>query len=215
MPTTNDESRPAAAPQSRGQTPTELLMEQARAGSREALGALLEGCRMYLLHKANRKLDSDLRPRAAPSDLVQDTLLDVQLAFPKFDGTSEADLFAWLAAILDNRLANNVRRHRHTAKRSVNRETPLESVTGKEFHGAGRDAVPADAAISHEEQRRVQLAIQQLAARDRAVLQMRTWERKSFIEIGRELDISADAARKLWGAAVRRLRLAMRDIEIP
>jgi hypothetical protein len=65
---------------------TSQLMQAARAGSAEALGRLLEGCRAYLLLAANRQLDADLQAKGGPSDLVQETFLEAQKDFPPFQG---------------------------------------------------------------------------------------------------------------------------------
>jgi RNA polymerase sigma-70 factor (ECF subfamily) len=51
-------------------------LAEARQGSREALGRLLEGCRHYLLLMANQDTGPDLRAKVAPSDLVQETFLE-------------------------------------------------------------------------------------------------------------------------------------------
>jgi RNA polymerase sigma-70 factor (ECF subfamily) len=103
----------------------EQLIHAARRGSTAALGQLLERCRRYLLLVANHSLDSDLRPKAGASDLVQDTFVEAQQDFSRFQGSSEPELLAWLTKILTNRLANNVRHYRYTLKRSVDREEPL------------------------------------------------------------------------------------------
>ncbi len=201
-------NQPAAKPQTGsrlGSRQIEQWLEQARGGSSAALGSLLEGCRKYLLMKANDALDSDLRPKAAASDLVQDSFVEVQRDFASFRGTTERELFAWLTAILANRLANNVRFHRHTEKRSVTREIPLELTPERALVGLCDEASPSNVAIAGDEARRVQVALGRLPEPLRRVLVLRTWERLSFVEIGAELKKSADAARKLWGRAVRRL----------
>jgi hypothetical protein len=52
---------------------TSHLIRQARGGSAEALGRLLERSRAYLLLIANKGLDADLRSKGGASDLVQQT----------------------------------------------------------------------------------------------------------------------------------------------
>jgi RNA polymerase sigma-70 factor (ECF subfamily) len=189
----------------------ETWLDQARGGSSEALGALLEGCRKYLLLVANRELDSDLRPRTAASDLVQETFLEVQRGFDNFRGTTEEELFAWLKAILANRVSNIVRSHRYAAKRSVEREQPLELTPGQCLLKPRDETSPSEAAAARDEERRLQTALAALCELDREIIVRRTWEQKSFVEIGRELGKSADATRRLWGRAVRRLEQALKD----
>ena len=82
----------------------------ARAGSREALGQVLQACRGYLLLLAERELDPDLQTKGGASDLVQETFLEAQKDFANFQGNSEGELRAWLRQILLHNLANFTRR---------------------------------------------------------------------------------------------------------
>jgi hypothetical protein len=67
-------------------------LRAARDGSEEALGRVPDRFRPYLLRIANDDLDSALRPKVGPSDLVQQSLLEAQLDFPAFAGASAEDL---------------------------------------------------------------------------------------------------------------------------
>ncbi len=208
-------NKPAAKPQTDsrlGPSQIEQWLEKARGGSSVALGCLLEGCRKYLLVIANESLDSDLRPKAAASDLVQDSFVEVARDFGTFRGTTEDELVAWLKVILANRLANNVRYYRDAQKRSVNREIPLETAPREAIFEANDDPSPSGVAIAREEELRVQAALGRLADPLRTVLILRTWERRSFAEIGVEIARSAEASRKLWSHAVRQLERELRQI---
>ena len=109
------------------QPPEELAarLSAARGGSREALGEVLEACRGYLLLIANRELDTVLQPKGGPSDLVQETFLEAQCDFARFQGTTDEELKAWLRQVLLNNLANFIRRYRQTGKRELGREVNL------------------------------------------------------------------------------------------
>jgi len=78
-----------------GQSAGERL-SLAGAGSAEALGQALEVWRNYLLVIAGRQLDPGLHAKGGASDLVQETILEAQRDFAQFQGTSEAELLAWL-----------------------------------------------------------------------------------------------------------------------
>src|SRR6516162_4284182 len=106
---------------------TSQLIRAARAGSSEALGRLLEGCRAYLLLAANRDLASDLRAKGGASDLVQDTFLEAQNDFPQFQGHTHQDLLHWLCGILRHNLADFRRRYRDRAARQINQELRLNA----------------------------------------------------------------------------------------
>src|SRR5262245_28352327 len=100
-------------------------LAEARAGDREALGRALEVCRRYLLLIAERQLDADLRAKGGASDLVQETFLEAQRDFGRFEGTSEAELRGWLRRMLLNNLGHFTRRYR-THKRAAGREVGLD-----------------------------------------------------------------------------------------
>ena len=71
-----------------------ILIQAARAGSREALGNALETYRNYLLLIAERELGDDLRAKGGASDLVQEAFLEAHKDFARFQGETEADLGA-------------------------------------------------------------------------------------------------------------------------
>jgi RNA polymerase sigma-70 factor, ECF subfamily len=183
------------------------LIGRAHGGSTLALGQLLEHCRRYLLTVANESLDSDLRPKGGASDLVQDTFVEAQRDFPRFRGTTEKELLAWLTTILSNRVSNHVRHYRHTWKREANREVPLGN--GQD-DGSLRlwsdDVPPLEAAIARDEEQQLLSAMERLPSHLREVLILRTWERRSFAEIAARLEGTPESVRKLWGRAVRLLR---------
>src|SRR5438105_1584310 len=97
----------------------------ARAGSPNDLGQMLEACRVYLLAVARRELAPDLQAKNSASDLVQETFLDAQRDFKRFQGNTEAELLAWLRQMLLNNIGNFTRRYRATQKRQVSGEVPL------------------------------------------------------------------------------------------
>src|SRR5205809_917594 len=110
---------------SESQQQTDDRLAAARAGSSEALGQALEGCRRYLLLVADRELEPDLRAKGGASDIVQETFLEAQRDFTQFHGNSEQELLAWLRRILLNNVGNFSRRYCGTDMRDVGREVEL------------------------------------------------------------------------------------------
>src|SRR5581483_10532645 len=88
------------------------LLAQARTGDQAARGELLSLYRHYLKIVAGTQVDKFLRVRCDASDLVQETLLEALRDFPKFVGSTEAELVAWLRRILARNLADQIRHHR-------------------------------------------------------------------------------------------------------
>jgi RNA polymerase sigma-70 factor, ECF subfamily len=181
----------------------------ARAGSRDALGAVLEACRGYLLRIANEQLGSDLHAKGGGSDLVQQTFLEAQRDFADFQGDSEAELLAWLRILLLHNLANFRRHYRGTDKRQVGREVALKSGDSSAESGvavAADTPTPSQEAIANEEAEAMRLALQRLPAAYRQAIVLRHQEQQSFEEIGRQLNRTPGAARMLWLRAVERLQ---------
>jgi RNA polymerase sigma-70 factor (ECF subfamily) len=180
----------------------------ARQGSKDDLGRLLEACRPYLLQVADRTLDPDLRAKAGASDLVQQSFLEAQQHFDRFRGATEEEWRAWLGRILLNNMANFTRQYRGTEKRQIGREVPLDGPQGL---GAGQEPAaemlsPSGEAMVREQAEAVERAFRRLPEQYRAVLQLRQRDQHAFEEIGKMLDCTPDAARKLWARAVERLR---------
>src|SRR5690348_2240842 len=72
----------------------------AMPGKSGSPGGSLERFRDYLLLLARSQLDRELQPKLDPADVVQETLLKAHQNWHQFQGSSEAELAAWLRAIL-------------------------------------------------------------------------------------------------------------------
>jgi RNA polymerase sigma-70 factor (ECF subfamily) len=181
----------------------------ARAGSREALGQVLETFRGYLLLVADREMDPQLRAKGGASDLVQDTFLEAQRDFVSFHGDSVEELRAWLRRLLLNNIANFTRQFRERTKRDVQREVPLEAGSSSHDRGAGLAAdtsSPSGQAVALEQAEMLARAMERLPPDYRRVLTLRHQEELTFEEIGRQMERTANAARMLWLRAVERLQ---------
>jgi RNA polymerase sigma-70 factor (ECF subfamily) len=191
------------------------LLAEARAGSREAFGRLLDDIRPYLLVVARDELDAELRAKLGASDLVQDSLLLAHDRLGQFQGSSPEQFKGWLRQILLRRAANWRRHYLGTAMRHAGREVPLLDQPGPAGHGVAEPACPADtpgaAFVRREEREVVRRALGRLPEDYRRVLLLRTTERRPFEEVGRLLGRSADAARMLWGRAVEALQAELGD----
>lgn len=189
--------------------PWDELLEQARQGSRQALGSLLEPYRDYLLSAANQEVGDDLKAKEGASDIVQETFYDAVRGFERFRGASQADLNHWLKAIFDCRLMDFVRRYRNSSRRQIDREVPISNdssthVGADQIAAPGR--TPPSQAVVEEEAIRLLRALERLDSRDAQVIRWRDHDALSYPEIGRRLGITEDGARKAWVSAVKRLR---------
>jgi RNA polymerase sigma-70 factor (ECF subfamily) len=189
-------------------------LRDARRGSSEALGRMLEGCRQYLLLVANEQLEPELQDKLGPSDVVQETFLDAQRDFRNFAGQTEPELLAWLRRILLNNLADARRRYRGAGKRDVAREIPLTDAAAAELRHsiASETDSPRTRLTAEEQAEALRQALDQLPEAKRRVIEWRNHDRLSFAEIGRRLGKSEEAARKAWARAIEQLQ---RTLEPP
>ena len=184
-------------------------LAQARSGSPDALGHVLEACRGYLLLVAEQDLDPALRSKGGASDLVQQTFLEAQGDFGRFRGGTEGELLAWLRQLLRNNLIDFTRQYRAAAKRAVGREV---SLAGGDTPSRPPTEVRADTpspsghAMAHEEDEAVRRAMGLLPEDQRTVLRLRYEDGLGFDEIAVRMGRSVPAVRKLWARAVGRLR---------
>src|SRR5262249_28451681 len=169
----------------------------------------LEACRGYLLTIAQQELDPELRAKGGASDLVQETFLKAHRHFSHFHGDAEEELLAWLRRLLLNNLADFRRLFYETRKRQAGREVTLEtgSSSRDRLGGlAGAEPTPSKLAMEQEQGTALRQTIERLPEDYRQVLLLRHQQELSFEEIGRLMNRSANAVRKLWARAVERLQ---------
>ena len=109
----------------RGSLDLPKLLLLARAGCDTTWDQLVEQYRAYLILLARLQIGRRLQGKADASDLVQETFLQAYLHLGDFQGSTEAELVAWLREILASRLAKLVRRYYGTQSRNIRRLPPL------------------------------------------------------------------------------------------
>ena len=181
-------------------------LEQARANAAGEIGQLLEAYRPYLLGIANDEIDSNLHAKAGGSDLVQQTFLEANQDLAYFQGTTEAELVAWLRRILLNNVANFRRQFRANGKRDIAREVEIDATDSPAGDLRAREASPSTEVRAREEADAIEQALARLPEDYRQAIVMRHQQHRSFAEIGAALGRSTDAARKLWVRAVEALQ---------
>jgi RNA polymerase sigma-70 factor, ECF subfamily len=180
----------------------------ARAGSREALGQVLEACRGYLILIARQELEPALQAKGSASDLVQQTFLEAQKDLANFHDTRPEALLAWMRQLLLNNLAN-FRRDYRRAKRRVSREISLRSGSASTLGANDLRAMtpsPSAAMMDEEQFQALERALQLLPEDYRQVIHLRYHEERSFHAIAELMDRSPNAVRKLWARAIDSLQ---------
>jgi RNA polymerase sigma-70 factor (ECF subfamily) len=188
----------------------ELLVTQARAGDKAALGRLLELYRNYLRIIARSLIRPPLQVQLDASDLVQETFLKAHREIAQFAGSSERELVAWLRQILVRTLANQAK-HYGTLRRDQRRQESLDVLLDRSSLAIQQqlaDAVasPSTHAIRREQSVLLADALAGLPADYREVFILRNLEQVPVDEIAVRMGRSPNAIRKLWGRAMVALK---------
>lgn len=191
----------------------ESLLMLARGGQTEALGDLLEIYRSWLLLVSRLQIDRRLQGKVSASDLVQETFLHAQRAFPGFQGTTERELVEWLRRILASRLAEVVRRYFGTKRRNARLEQELEAELDQSSQIApalvDSGASPSQQAAERERVVLVANALDRLSKDYREVIILRHFQGLPFSEVALRMNCSEEAIKKTWARALSALRRAL------
>lgn len=194
-----------------GDHTSELLVE-ARQGDSEAIDELLDRHRESLRRMVDLRLDGKIKRRVDVSDVVQDVLVEASRRLQDYLANPAMAFHLWIRQIAKDRIIDAHRRHRVSAKRSVDREQPIAAtpVDQSTMDLAGQlcdpQLTPAAAATQRELAVHVQAAIEQLDENDRDIILMRHYEQLSNQEIATALSLTEPAASMRYLRALKRLR---------
>lgn len=190
------------------------LLDEARGGTSEPLGQLLQIYRNYLTILASTQLSSRLRQRVSPSDVVQEAMMVAHRDFVKFRGRSEAEFLSWLRQVLLNTIHHTVDAHVRAQRRDLRREVSLEQMGRSIDESAANlanlvaDKGPSPSAPVRRQERAAALADQltKLRPQYRDVIVLRTLQGLTFDEVARRMDRSPGAVRMLWLRAIEKFK---------
>ncbi|QDU98193.1 sigma-70 family RNA polymerase sigma factor [Lignipirellula cremea] len=192
---------------------TEQLLGAAREGDASAVNVLMERHRNALRRMVQMRLDQKIQQRVDVSDVVQEVLVEANRRLQDYLANPVMSFRLWLRQIAKDRIIDAHRRHRVSAKRSVDREHPMAAHVGNDRSTIDLAAqiydpelTPAAAAAQQEMSRRVEAAITQLNDQDCEIILMRHYEQLSNQEIAAALELTEPAASMRYLRAVRRLR---------
>jgi RNA polymerase sigma-70 factor (ECF subfamily) len=170
----------------------------------------LEQYREYLHLLARLQVDERLQGKLDPSDVVQETLLKAHAALGQFHGASDAEMAAWLRAILTNTLTDALRRFQARA-RKVDQERSLqaaleESSSRLEAWLAAEQSSPSEQAIRQEQLLDLAQALAGLPPDQRRALELRYLKGCTVAEVASQMDRTKEAVAKLLLRGLARLR---------
>ncbi len=189
------------------------LLEQARAGDREALNSLLALHRERLRRMVEIRLDSRLQGRLDASDVVQEAFVEVTERLQDYIHEPKLPFFLWLRLVVGERLVRLHRHHLGAQMRDAGREVslypgalPAASSAALAAQLLGRHTSPTQAVVRAERILRVQEALNALDPVDREILALRHFEELTAAEAARVLAIEESAAAKRYFRALKRLK---------
>lgn len=191
---------------------TPLLLERWHRGDSRALAELVALHLPWLREHAQARLGPFLRQHGEAEDYLQDAVLDFLRDAPRFQVRDGLQFRGLLARVLENTLRD--RNDWFRAKRrdlAKNASLPTDSVLALD-PALQRHTTPSQDATRNEVRDWVRLGLELLEAEDRKIILAREYEDRSFVEIGDELGMTANAVRMRWVRAVARLAEIMKSL---
>jgi RNA polymerase sigma-70 factor (ECF subfamily) len=176
-------------------------------------GPDLERFRGYLLFFAQLHWDKRLNGKLDPEDLVQQTLKEADQKWCQFEGTTEAELKAWLRRTLAHDLADAIRYW--TAEiRNVNLEQSIaDDMEGSsarlEKWLAADQSTPSERAAKHEQLERLIAAMAKLKPLYRGVVIRHHFQGLSLVELAGEMNRTVASVAGLLRRGLDKLRELM------
>lgn len=194
------------------------LLARAKTGNDDAINELMDRHRNSLRQLVRMRLDQKIQKRVDVSDVVQDVLVEANRRLQRYIENPVMPFHLWLRQIAKDRIIDAHRRHRVSAKRSVDREQALVAPRGYDQSSiqlasllGDQRLTPAAAALQQEMAKKVEEAISLLDEKDCEIIVMRHYEHLTNQEIGKVLNLTEPAASMRYLRAIRRLRAVMQE----
>src|SRR5262245_44233174 len=104
---------------------TRTLLDQARAGDRQAVERLLARHRPFVRELVELRMDPKLRPRVDPSDVFQEAQMEAVRRWEGYLKQPDMPFRLWLRQLTFDRLLMARRRHVKAARRAIDLEVAL------------------------------------------------------------------------------------------
>jgi RNA polymerase sigma-70 factor (ECF subfamily) len=194
-------------------TQTRALLERIGGGDRLALETLLGEHRAALRAFIDFHLDPRIRARVDPSDVVQETQMEVVRRMDDYLERRPMPFHLWVRKTAYERLLRVRRDHRLRARRSVDREIAAPDPSSLLLARPFLDVRPSPSSLlqAKELAERVSRAVAELSESDREILLLRDADELPYEEIACLLEIEPAAARKRYGRALIRLQKILTD----
>ena len=192
---------------------TEIWIAAAKRGDRLALAKLLATYHPWFRARAEVRMDTALKARTDPEDILQEVYMDVAQQIDRFEDRGPGSFRNWVHAILDQKLIN-ARRAAHYQVRDVDREVPIGGDRTGSYWNLLDDLYAESGTPSRVVRREEALSaliacLADLSEAHRQVIRLRFLEGLSVDETAARLDKSEAAIVALTKRALDALRMSM------
>lgn len=192
---------------------TQQLLDGAEGGDDDARNQLMDRHRDTIRRIVQMRLDRKIQRRVDVSDVVQDVLIEANRRLEDYIKNPVLSFRVWLRQIARDRIIDAHRRHRQSAKRSVDREQAMAPPSGLDestFDLASQlcdpELTPAARATQAELARKVEASLADLNEQDCEIIVMRHYEKLTNQEVAQALELTEPAASMRYLRAIRRLK---------
>jgi RNA polymerase sigma-70 factor (ECF subfamily) len=185
-----------------------LLLQRAKSGDREAAERLFELLQARALEMARARLGPGLRRELDSVDVQQSVLKDAYKDLAQCHGSTEPELLAWLAALVENKLRNKARNF-GAAKRDAGQVARLDaSAEGSVplLEPTDDATSPGDKLLRREQSERLQRALAALPDEWRRAFELRTSEGLAWADVAARMGKTESAVRGYHARAAARIQ---------
>lgn len=187
------------------------MREPAAAGdlnaARTEIAEAFADLRPEIKQLIERFLDRRIRRRVDASDVAQAAYVDIQDRLERFLRERPMEIKSWLFFLTKMKTLEINQFHLRSKKRDSRREKEIESGA---LNRRGNVTSPSQQISRSETRRMVLNALQQLPSHYREIIRLRHEDGITNLEASRALDISENAASKLYGRALNALQKLVR-----
>ncbi len=185
------------------------ILEDARAGSAEALDALFQQAAGRLLAVIRLRMGPQLRGRLESRDILQSTLLKAFERLDQLQGGNSQSLMGWLVRIAENEIRDQDDFHGRRC-RDAAKDAGLDENVAAGLVAQLRSQVSR--LIQDEEAVRLEQALEAIEPHYREIILLRKYEELGFETIGARLGKSPDACRMLMARALAALTVKLKEL---
>ncbi len=199
---------------------TQEIITQVQTGDEDAVERLLARHRESVRRMISMRLDPMLQRRLDASDIVQDVLVEAHRRLENYLKNPSMPFHLWLRHLAKDHIIDAHRKHRKAAKRSVDKEKPINSPIFSDassvnlaYQLVADGATPQAQLIQAELEQRFQLAMAELSDEDREIILMRHFEQLSNQDLAKAFNITEPAASMRYLRALKKLRKKLTPID--